>query len=561
MEEQGMPAYPKGRNNKTVPLIVVLILIAAAALGAYFLIARTGGAGDPASFIPQDVAIAITLDFRGSTEKNAAMDFIHGVLKDAGVKETEQDLFSELSKKLKMDFEKDVVGHLSGTAALAIMNEPSGMLPQLVAAIGARSDGDASALIKTLGDKLNANKVGFELKKYEGFHYYAIPIPGASTPLGQIVNYVGAVKNCVVFADTETAYKKMVDTVGGKPSLLSDKNYAKLRKPGTAVFATAYYSGEGFYKFLSPYLALAAAAAPPEQLESIKEAIQSNIAAVTTAQAGPDGIIITMDGVTKQQSAELRKVKLDELAATAPKDAVFAFAMSDWASAWKEAKKQMDKQPTQRTQFAEVATQVKMATGLDLGNDILDRIVSGAAYYVPKAEAKSKNFPGEMTVILKVDKPDLVNKTLNKVHAKLAAVPNAPKMKPASIAGEKMFSGAIGKDGDMLRDGVIGDKLVVTATGPSSSASVNRAIAVAKGKADTLASSNRFKIVKSQLGDEAKMYFYGDIGTLLKALGKDMSAKERKIAEKVTSKIGVFGLTADAGADTYEMRIVIPFAK
>ena len=149
MEEQLTTPSPAARTSRTVPLLVLLVLIAAAVVGAYVVISRRGVAPDPASFIPRNAAVAMTLDLTQTPEKLDAYDFVNGLFKEAGQDKALDTLFQEISKGLKLDFKKDVVAHLNGTVAGAVLDEMVTMpmpMPKMVAVIGAKSSADADAI-------------------------------------------------------------------------------------------------------------------------------------------------------------------------------------------------------------------------------------------------------------------------------------------------------------------------------------------------------------------------------------------------------------------------------
>ena len=132
MEEQ---LNTERRRKSRLPLVAAVVVIVLAGVVAYVLF---GGRAktDPASYLPQEVAVAVTVDLTSSADKDAALDVIRGVFKDAGMEKPDQELYKWLSDELKLDFEKDVLSHLSGTAGAAVLTEMNGMMPVTVVVIG-----------------------------------------------------------------------------------------------------------------------------------------------------------------------------------------------------------------------------------------------------------------------------------------------------------------------------------------------------------------------------------------------------------------------------------------
>ena len=110
------------------------------------------------------------------------------MLKEAGVDNPEKELFESIDKELKISVEKDVLRHLNGVGAFAVLTEMSGMMPSMVAVVGTKSDGDAKDVITNLGNKLNENKVKFSRLSYNKYYYYRIPTTG------QVTSYIGQEK-------------------------------------------------------------------------------------------------------------------------------------------------------------------------------------------------------------------------------------------------------------------------------------------------------------------------------------------------------------------------------
>ena len=561
--EEIVTEVPRKRPSRKGPVILLFILIIAALVGGYIIFGAGAKTPDPAKYVPQDASIAVTVDLTSSADKDAAVSFVKGLFKDAGVDKPVDEMFAEINKNLKIDVEKDVLPHLNGVGAIAVLTEMAGVAPEAAAAIGTKGKSDASALMKLITNQLTTNKVKFDKGSYAKHDYLRITISGGFSGGAfagpQMIHYIGAVKDVLVYADSEGAFKKVADTIDGKPSLLDSSEYKKLRKTGPTTFATAYYSGPSFCKLIGPMLSMSAGTMAPGSVESLKESIQANVAAVGTAEATADGLRFTTKGITASKVKVVETVKVDELAKFAPADAAVVFAGQGWDIAWAEIKKQLDRDPNTKAQVAQSVAAMKQAMGVDVFADFLDRITAINGYYVPGAQAKPTDFPGALTLVLSLDKPDVVTGALPKLH-KMIAMSGGPAPKEAMIAGRKATSVPLGSQGGELCDAVVGDKLVITVSAGGTVA-MQAAIDAAESKGENVTSTDWYAAVRKQLPGDAQAVFCGDVGTVMKAFSKEMPEKDRKAAEKILGKVGSFGISGQSSATEYESQAVLPFGK
>ncbi len=194
MEEQ-IVSEPAAR--RTVPLFVLVFIAVAAGIAALAIWRVLSGSGDPAAFIPKDVAMAVTVNVRGSAGKDAAIKYIEGVLKQAGLNDPENQLLRELSGEARIDFSRDVIPKLSGIGAGAVLDDSYGFQPEMVAVIGARDREDASSLLTLIGVKLNEQQIRFRRLEYEGRDYYGVSRGSASYFAGPNECFVGAAKSAM----------------------------------------------------------------------------------------------------------------------------------------------------------------------------------------------------------------------------------------------------------------------------------------------------------------------------------------------------------------------------
>lgn len=551
MEEITTATQPK--KTMTVPLAVLLVVVLLAGLTAYYFILRAGSANDPAAYLPKDVAVAVTIDLTGSSEKQAALDYVTGILKDAGVKDPQKELFKRINDEIGIDFEADVLRHLTGQGAFAVLTEMNGQTPKIVAVVSTKAASDAQTVMTTLGDKLNSRKVSFDRKEYSGFYYYGIPS-------GTMTSYVAQVEASVVYSNSETGIKKVMDTAKGQPSLLTDKNFTSMRKTGGSTFATLYYTGAGYYKLVSPMLAMGLTQMGPNATDAMKANIENAIAIVGNAEASSKGLTFHVKSVTKQPLPSPKNASMDSLASVAPRDAALVFSVADWSAVWNVIKEQYTNNPAFKPQLDQGVGQVKQMLGLDIYGDVLDRITALGVYYVPKRAASSQGLPGDITLVLTVDKPDVLRTSLSKINGALTMFGGIP-VKEVDVAGTKVSMASMGTSGVEFADALVGNKVLIMISGTGIRQSALAAVTVTKGGGTNASSSPGFELVKGQLPSEGAGLFYGNAAPIVETFKNDIPASDRKSFVAVTNKVGVCGAASYTSASGAESTFVVPFLK
>lgn len=545
MEEQINVGTLKPRFKRIVPILILLAL----AISGFVFIAWRGNAVDPATYIPKEASMVLTLDFTRSSDKDAAMKFVLDRCKEAGIKDPEKDAFAEISRKFGLDFEKDLLPHINRTGAIAVLTQLDGIMPEIVAAVGMKSQKHADTVMVTIGNKLNKENVEFNKAEYKGVAYYSIPDKNEYAGM-QVTSYIASVNSSVIYANTKTALEKIVDTAKGAPNLLSDKNYTSLCKKSDGTFATAYYSGPNFYKLVGPALQMAMVMAPHLDPDDVQKTIESNIATVCTADASANGFKLTVRGLTENKSYATKLSSIDNLAAGAPKDAAFVVSLGNCKGLFNQSKKSVP--------FFQALPLAKYAVGLDIDTSGLGKVTSVQGYYIPKRMKNPDAIPGDIDVVLGADKPQELADIIKKMHTALART-GGPVLKPTTFNGQTAFVAPISPEGEVLADALIGGKALLHLSG--SLDSVADAVAAVKAGGPGIASSDKFQLVKKLLPSEAEGLVYGDINAIIRACGNHMPARDRKAAEAITRKIGVFGVTAKATATSYEVQAVVPFIK
>lgn len=544
---------PQRENRKTVPLVVLLIVVILAGLTAYFLILKARVALDPAAFVPQEVAMAITVDLTKSADKEAAMSYINDIFKEAGIDNPEKELFESINKELKINVEKDVLRHLNGLGAFAVLTEMSGMMPSMVAVIGAKTEKDAKDVISNLGNNLNENNVKFSRLSYNDIYYYRIPTTG------QVTTYIGQVKSAIVYATSDSGIKKVIETAEGKPSLLEDKNFTAMRKKDSTTFASLYYSGAGYYKLLGPFFAMGAAQMGPDAADWFKKNTENTVAAVGNAEASAEGLKFSFKAITKEASPALKETSIDNMVAATPNDAAIVCSTEDWSTIWGEIRRQLTNNPTIKSQIDQGMNDINHMLQVDLFKDVLDRITEFTMYYTPKRVANSSEFPGHLTFILTIDKPNVIKTSLTKINNGLDMFGKI-KLNPIKLAGENAFVGAL-SNGGKLADALVGNKAIVIFSGSDVKDGMKSAISTIKGKTTTTSSTDGFKLVKKHLPSNSATFLYADLKPIFGAFMSDSSAKEQKQVSAIMNKVGVLGGTTSVSGTESEGVIVIPFKK
>lgn len=557
MEEQ--LSTERHRRNRA-PMIAALVIILAAAVLAYVLL--SGPKADPARYLPKEVAMAATFDLTSSADKDAALDVIRGIFKDAGMDKPEEELYKALGDALKLDFKKDVLSHLNGTAAVAVLPEMNGMIPVVVAAICTKGNSDASALVETLEKKLSQNKVASEKRTYKGYSYRRIPVgaPSEETSFGpRLINYVGAVDAAVVYATSEGGFKKVIDTIKGEPSLLDDSNFIRLRETGPSTFSTVFFSGPGYYKLISPIMSMGMGMMGEEIPPEFKEEMENVVAVVGSAHANADGLKLKSVSITKKPAPAYESRDLSDMAAQFPAEARIACAFTSWDKIWSELKQGLAFNPMIKSEMSQMTSQAKQMIGIDPFADFLDRITSLTAYYVPRKVASSETMPGAIMFILTVDKPGVVKKSVVKLH-EFAALAGQMKTSKLSAVGNQVSVMPLG-NAAKLGDVMIGDKLLVVIAGSNIAQAVGGAISAAQGKGSTLADSESYKLVKAQLPDKGLGLFYTDVGGIVNVFKDDLPADDRKKVEAVFKHVGWMGCSGNVHGTKSNSVVFIPFKK
>ncbi len=536
--------HPPRRKKPLAGILAILLLIAAAVV----ITCALKRAADPAAMIPKDVAFAVTVDLTKSADKQAAMSVIQDIFEDAGVKDPQQKLFDFINRELKIKIEKDVLPSLTGTGGVAVLPEATGDTPSMAAFAVTRSGRDSEKLVKLIIEKSKLKKDHVKERKYGGFVYHELAADyGPSACLG-------AVKTALVFASNESAFKKMADTANGKPNLLSDENYTKLRKTSSATVAGFYMSGEKYYEFIQSMSPIAAMA--PGVGEMMKGMMEGSYAA-GTCDASADGIKLQSKTITKKSMGEWRELPIDELAAGVPGTAAAVLVVQDFSAYWKILKDGLFSDSTAKSQIESGIAQAKAQFGFDPFADLIERIQMLSIYFAPQKPAKPSQMPGSAVLNARVDKPAVVNQAIGKILALAKA--QGIQMAEADVSGTKVTLGP--KANPTFWTASVKDRVVLGVTGTDAKASAKDSVAVAGGDGKGIVDTPAFQLAKRQLPSKSCMLVYVDAGTMMSMLGREMTDEDRKIADAIARRAGVIACTGNVRGTTSEGVVVLPFRK
>jgi hypothetical protein len=551
-EEVTPVARPEPPRRGFPPLAAVLILIIIG-LVVWAVVGRKP-AWDAAAYLPKEVALAMTVDLSANPDKDAGREFIVEVLKDAGMKDPLKQGFGSLSEALKIDVEREVVPQLNGKGGFALGTEMAGGTPGITAVIGAKSNDAAAKLLEVVKKKLKAEGAQFTTDKYQGSEY-------ARISAGMAYVCVGAVGSGIVVTAGEDTFKKAVDAYGGKPSLAQNEYYAKYKSTDKSTFMTTFYSGPGFYKLIGPFLGMAVASMGPDAAEQLKKGYESVPAMVCNVQISGAGLRAQIKAESTEEVPARKQISIKDQVANIPKDAAVVVCSDELDKVWKYYMKKMEAMPGSMRGIEQMTAPVKEALGIDVFKDVVDHIKSLQVYYVPKPPANPAAFPGDLVIVLKVDKPDAIAATLNKVHAAVPNLAGAP-VKQVLVGGQKLFVVPSGSPDLQIFDALAGDELLIALTGGDPAGAAKSALGALHGKGTGLDKSARFQAAVSPLWTESAGFVYGDAGKVVEALQKDITpAKDRKAALAVVKKVGPFAFVGREQDKQGETVFFAPFLR
>lgn len=554
MNDQVTPPVVEERRRSIAPWLILALVVILAAVAVWFLTSKRVPEGDPAGFLPMDCMTASTFDFTESPDKNAALDVVKGVFKDAGIDDMEAWLFKQASKAADVDVQKDIMSKLNGKGGMATLPGTVGMMkPEMVWAVGAKSQNDAAALTKLWSDiqkKKGRNLVGAD---YKGVNYQKYAEDFSTICFG-------AIKDVVVVGNSESAFKAVCDTVAGrKPSLLGKSSYMSLREITPSTIGTSYMSGSNYYKgMIQPLLAMGGGQIP-EELTKALENFFNGIEAVGMTDANKDGLT-SRSKFKMPEGYSSADVGLDELASIAPKNVAFVLSTYGVNKGIADIKQHFLSGKTMKPYVDQAVQGIKMTAGFDLFTDALDRITGLAVYFVPRTTTKKDMMPGHVVIVLTVDNPSVIQTTINKIKA-LASMSGGVSLPEIKVAGQTVTMIPAGPGAPKMGFTLVGKTVLFGLTQMDFKDAMTGAIKLAQNKAPSLASSDSFKMVKKRLPARSSSLLYADSGSIAELIKPELDAQGKKVADAISKTVGPIALTSGGSGTERTAYAVMPFKK
>lgn len=539
---------PQVRNPKTVPITALFVVVVIAGLAAYWMMSYFRVTWDPVKYVPQDCVAAVIVDVTGSGEKRAALSSIEKALREAGIDDPGQAFVERFEQSLGVKLNRDIIQHLNGRGAVVLIPEMSGVTPGAAVVIGARRDRDAAAVKEIIVSGIADDQQTPSELSYKGFDYVVLQN-------SRFKSYIGIVDGGVVCATTGFAFKKIVDTVKGGKCLRDNAEFARLNNTDESTVATLFFSGTQCEKMVGPMMMLGSGSLPVPGLKGLPEAMENNLATAGTLNAHSDSINLHIKGITRKPLLNQNEVSLNKLLAHTPADAAIAFIVNDWDKTWAAIKKQLMSDAAVKQQIEQAAAQARTFLFMDPFSDGLDRITALGGYYVPD-QSLNNDFPGYFTLTARVDKPEVVQTTMGKVHFAMAMM-GGTALTEVSVEGKKAY---MGPDNGPVRysDAMIDDKFLLIISGKKPGAAVSRSVVTAIGHNQNLAASEQFKTMKKHLPDKACALLYCNLGIVARSFDGFTGNKAPKQDKAMIEKFGKFTISASAEGTEYEVRGVMP---
>lgn len=562
MEGQAVPVRRTVRRRITAPIVVLTLLVALAGFAAYAV--TTMRPWDAATYVPRDAAMAVTVDLAPTPEKMGAYKFIEALVTQAGVKNPQAELLKSINDELGINLEKELLPKLNGKGAFAMIPIAPNKEPGIICVVGTRTSADANSLLATAKSKLSKEKLKIISFTYQGFKCYKLAAPAvkSSKKIKYVpqpdYNFIGAVGSALIYANSLEALKKTIDTASGKPSLAGNQYFAQMRSTNGSTVATAFYSGANLYKLTQ---ADNEGMAMMGMDKTAKAQMENVLAMVGNLDAGEDGLKFACKVVTKRPVPQVANKNIGDLVSAVPKDAALVMTIADFDKFWVDLKQQiMDSNPQIKQMLEMGAMQMQKTYDIDPFADFLDRITKFTVFYIPGPQTTPDEFPGSVTFAFGVDKPDVVNTTVDKLIT-LAEKSKVGTVKQQTVADQSVqiltpeFTDSLG-----IAEAMVDNQLTLVLGQKGLQQGLESSITTAAGKSPSLAESASFTAVMSRLPGAGVMAGYGDTGAIVKYIN-DIKGKDRKTADMVLAHVGRFGFTSQVQGTETEATLVLPFNK
>ncbi len=510
MNEQISGQAPAG--NKKLVATVIILMVAVAVVAAYFIYQSIMRPADPMTYLPEDCAIAFTIDITPSQDKQDAVDFINGVLKEFDVESPEKDLFESIDKALDISVEEDVVKHLNGTLAFGVLPEFKQMIiPSVTLCLGSSSASGADAVAKVIRDEITESGLRFVEEDYEHGKYH-------KALWGMASLCVGSCDSVVVVALNTSAYEKTAATIYGGPNLASNADFKKVRLKDDSTIMEFYVSGEKYFELLEPMLKMQLMASPDpsamQMIEKMEEQMKGLFAASAVKASGEGIKLEGLSTVGGYDYSDLKNVEIDKLAAKVPENAIIAMAIPGFQKYWQIQQESMSYMMPE-AQMKEMQDEIKAELGVDLFTDVLDKITGMNGYFSVVPDNENPDEPILPVIALNCEFVDA-----DSAQKAVGALVKAMKEDGETTAQTANMNGMeldvfVSKKEDLsIISGTNAKTGFVVIGAKNWKESAKSASAFIAGDAPKLTGSDRFEMVKGFLPDASVMLVYSDIAPL-----------------------------------------------
>ena len=339
-----------GAVNRVLAVFALLVAVVVAGCGS-----STGsGAEDPAKLVP--AATIAYASFQFDPEGDNASDFDSAFTKLIGANPSEKikRSFADAIKEedSKLDYEADVKPWLGGTVAAALTGFRSGSDPDYAVLVESKDDDKAR-------DAIDKDTAGRQTAKRE-YHGTDYKLLEDGTANGVVDHYL--------VAGTEAGFKAVVDASKDSAKSLAESEQWKqsVGDRGEGKVGLGFLDVKGAIRGIASQLPGAQGIATPLLAGALP--IKPFVA---TLDAKPDSLVLDVASPGTPQGKQALHTGASTLIEDLPSDSWFALAVPKLGQAVSLALQNFKQNPLMSQQYAQMARQLKIASGLDIERDIL----------------------------------------------------------------------------------------------------------------------------------------------------------------------------------------------
>lgn len=339
-----------GSVNRALAALAVLVAVVVAGCGSN----AGSGAGDPAKLVPASTIAYASFEFDpegdGAADFDAAFTKLIGSDPSEKIKRTFADAIKEEGSKL--DYEADVKPWLGGTVAAALTGFRSG------------GDGDYAVLVESKDDDkareaIEKDTSGLQTAKreYNGTDYTVLE---DGTANGIVDHYL--------VAGTEAGFKAVVDAAADDAKSLgaSEQWKQSVGDRADGKVGLGFVDVKAMIRGVASQLPGAQGIATPLLAGALP--IKPFVA---TLEAKPDRLVMDLASPGTPQGKQALGAHSSTLIEDLPADSWFAMATPKLGKTLKLALQGFKQNPLMSQRYAQMARQLRIASGLDIERDIL----------------------------------------------------------------------------------------------------------------------------------------------------------------------------------------------